>query len=138
MVKFVQSLSIGQPINHEFINPPLYSENNLEPENDDDVGFMRGLWDLLPGQGYTPVIKGITIDGKDVDPVKIEEQLFRKKEGSNGEIRYDRMRQIRMAIGRAVKSGEIADYDLGIANYDFGIADYDLEISDYDFVLGSF
>ena len=110
MVKFVQGFSIGQPIQHEYINPPLYSEIQNEPTNDENIGFLKNLWDVLPGQGYTPVIKRVRIGLQDVNPVEIEDQLFRKKTLANEKVIYEGMNSIRIDIGRQVKSGAVEDY----------------------------
>jgi hypothetical protein len=109
MIKFVEGLSIGQPIMHEFINAGI--EAGMEPPSvENDFPFKRGLWHLFPGQGFTPVIKSIKISGDDPKRATLEDQLFYNEVDTKGEKKFYSMNKIRLEIGRAVKTGSVEDY----------------------------
>ena len=114
MVEFYESLSIGQPIMHDFIlSAPTDDPSAIEKSPgtiDADFGFRRALWSLIPGFGYQPCIKSVRIDGKEMERVDIESQLFESTKDSAGVKVYTRMKPVFIEIGRMVKEGEIDSY----------------------------
>ena len=99
---FLGNLSIGQPIDHDY-----FSASALDaPSVESDFGFKRSLHSVLPGLGVRPVIKNITINGQELQKNNLFNQLFildtnKKIVGMN---------EIRIEVGRLVKSGSVDDY----------------------------
>ena len=69
MENFVENLTIGSPITHNFLVTSSVSEVDI-PVNP----FNRLGWSLFPGMGLTPCIKKVLIDGKELKKQDIKTQ----------------------------------------------------------------
>jgi len=107
MENFVENLTIGSPITHNFLVTSPVSDVNI-PVNP----FNRLGWSLFPGMGLTPCIKKVLIDGKELKKQDIKTQLFKtvQKSSSSKDVEYESMNEITIEIGRITKSGEIESY----------------------------
>ena len=99
---FVGNLAIGQPIDHDY-----FSASALDaPTVESDFGFKRSLHSILPGLGVRPVIKNITINGQELQKNNLFNQLFIL----DANKKIVGMNEIRIVVGRLVKSGSVDDY----------------------------
>ena len=107
MENFVEGLTVGAPIQHNFFVSSLESESEIPVDP-----WKRLSWSAFPGMGVMPCIKSVKIDGKDIKKQDIKTQLFKqvKKTNSSKDIEYESMKEITIEIGRMVKSGDIEDY----------------------------
>jgi len=108
MENFVENLTIGSPITHNFIVSSSVSEMNIPVNPFDRLG-----WTLFPGMGLTPCIRKVLINGTELKKQDIKTQLFktRKKSSSSKDIEYESMYEITIELGRLTKSGEIEPYN---------------------------
>ena len=77
MVNFVESLSLGSPITHNFIG---YDLSEWDPPDADINPFNRLAWSLFPGLGNQPCIGQIYIGSSELKKGDIESQLFEVNE----------------------------------------------------------
>ena len=107
MENFVENLTVGSPILHNFLTTAPVSEFDI-PVNP----FDRLSWSVFPGVGVTPVIKKVKIGGKDIEKQDIKTQLFipYEKNKSSKTIVYREMKEITIEIGRLTKTGDIEPY----------------------------
>ena len=98
IVKFVDDLAIGQPIEHDY-----FAASALEtlPSVDGDFGFKRSIHSIIPGMGLKPVIKTIKINGQELRKFDISKQLFIE----NDDKTIIGMNEIEIEVGRMVKTG---------------------------------
>ena len=108
MESFIEGLSIGSPIAHNFLTTSEISKEDI-PVNP----FNRLGWSLFPGMGVTPCIKSVKINNKELQKQDIKTQLFKKvkKDPSDKIVEYESMHEI--TIGRVTKDGPIESYPVG-------------------------
>ena len=107
MENFVESLTVGTPIVHNFFVSSSLSETEI-PVNP----WKRLAWTAFPGMGVMPCIKSVKIDGKEIKKQDIKTQLFKqvKKTKSSKDIEYESMKKITIEVGRMANNGDIEDY----------------------------
>ena len=111
MENFVEDLTIGAPITHNFLVTPSSSDIDI-PVNP----FDRLAWSLYPGMGSAPCIRKVLINGKELKKTDIKTQLFktRKKSSSSKDVEYESMNEITIELGRITKAGEIEPYEFPV------------------------
>ena len=108
MISFVESLSLGSPITHNFIG---YDLSEWDPPDADINPFNRLAWSLFPGLGNQPCIGKVFIGANELKKGDIESQLFEvSKTRGDKEIVYTEMNTISIRIGRYVSDGVIDPY----------------------------
>lgn len=106
-VEFATSLSVGEIIEHEYLNTLNFSDN----VDDDEESWFPGkaLSTLLPNGGRAYAIKEIFI-GNSERSGNVREQLFKfGPENANGNRELLGMNSIKITIGRVTKHGVIDD-----------------------------
>ena len=107
MENFVETLSIGAPLSHNFFTTSSGSETDIPLDP-----FDRLAWSVWPGLGLTPCIKSVKIGGQEIKKQDIKTQLFVqvKKDDSSKDIEYSSMKEITIEIGIMSKTGDIEPY----------------------------
>ena len=106
-LEFAKSLSVGEIIEHEYLNTLNFSDN----VDDDEESWFPGkaLSTLLPNGGRAYAIKEIFI-GNSVRSGNVREQLFKLgPENASGNRELLGMNPIKITIGRVTKNGVIDD-----------------------------
>ena len=138
MISFYESLSKGQPIMHDYIvagNSETFQGDAppIPKTYDDDYwtrfAYKRLLWSTLPGLGFQPCIKNITIKGKDLEKGDLESQLFVRD--TDHPDKFASMNSVSIKIGRMVRTGEIVDYLIDANEY-FPSIDFSISVPDDD------
>ena len=106
-VEFAKSLSVGEIIEHEYLNTLDFSD---KVDDDEDSWFPgKALSTLLPNGGRAYAIKEIFI-GDSLRSGNVKEQLFKLgPENANGNREILGMNSIKITIGRVTKHGVVDD-----------------------------